>query len=218
MLLPWAGDVAAVLLAWFPGQEGGHALADVLLGRAEPGGRLPVTWPASEDGLPPAAPTDGALDYTEGVFVGHRAYDRDGRRPHFPFGHGLGYTTWEYESVAAPAAVPAGDDVPLTVRLRNAGRRSGREVVQVYASRPGSAVERPIRWLAGFAAVEARPGEAVAVDVRVPARALRHWDAAAGGWTTEPGPVRVEVGRSSRDLRLRADVDLTEGAPVAAAG
>jgi beta-glucosidase len=209
VLLPWAGDVAAVLLAWFPGQEGGHALADVLLGRAEPGGRLPVTWPASEDGLPPVTPADGVLRYDEGIFVGHRAYDRDGRRPLFPFGHGLGYTTWEYEAAEAPATVAAGDDVPVTVRLRNAGPRPGREVVQVYASRPGSAVTRPVRWLAGFAAVEAGPGEAVTVEVRVPGRAFRHWDA-AGGWATEPGAFRLETGRSSGDLRLSTELVLTE--------
>ncbi len=96
VLLPWADDVAAILLAWFPGQEFGNALADVLTGAVEPGGRLPTTWPKTEEGLPSTAPQDGVLSYDEGIFVGYRAYERDGREPLFPFGHGLGYTTWEY--------------------------------------------------------------------------------------------------------------------------
>ena len=184
VLLPWADDVAAILLAWFPGQEFGNALADVLTGAAEPGGRLPTTWPRTEEGLPPTQPQDGVLSYDEGIFVGYRAYERDGREPLFPFGHGLGYTTWEYLAVE-----PAGSHV--TVRLRNTGARRGREVVQVYASRPDSAVERPPRWLAGFEIVEAGPGEEVAVDVTIAPRALAHWD---GGWTVEPGEYRSGQG------------------------
>jgi len=183
VLLPWADDVAAILLAWFPGQEFGNALADVLTGAVEPGGRLPTTWPASEEGLPSTRPAGGVLDYDEGLFVGYRAYDRDGRQSLFPFGHGLGYTEWEYLAVEQ-----AGGRV--TVRLRNAGARRGREVVQVYASRPGSAVERPPRWLAGFAIAEADPGEEVAVEVTIAPRALAHWD---GGWTVEPGEFRFEA-------------------------
>jgi beta-glucosidase len=187
VLLPWADDVAAILLAWFPGQEFGNALADVLTGAVEPGGRLPTTWPASEAGLPSTTPQDGVLAYDEGLFVGYRAYDRDGREPLFSFGHGLGYTRWEYLAVE-----PA--DGHVTVRVRNAGARRGREVVQVYASRPNSAVERPPRWLAGFAVVEADPGEEVVVDVTIAPRALAHWD---GGWVVEPGEFRFEAQASS---------------------
>jgi beta-glucosidase len=195
VLLPGA-DVPAVLLTWFGGQEFGHALADVLLGHAEPGGRLPTTWPATEDGLPAVCPRDGVLTYDEGVFVGYRAYDRDGREPRFPFGHGLGYTEWEYLDVSA------GDNRTVRVTLRNVGDRRGREVVQVYASRSApSAVERPPRWLAGFATAEADPGETVAVEVAVPARALAHWDTDAHGWAIEPGTFVLAAGRSSRDLR-----------------
>ena len=103
VLLPWADEVPAVLLTWFPGQEFGHALADVLLGDAEPGGRLPTTWPATTDGLPSTQPVDGTLTYDEGIFVGYRAYERDGRTPLYPFGHGLGYTSWEYLELACDA-------------------------------------------------------------------------------------------------------------------
>jgi beta-glucosidase len=199
VLLPWAGTVPAVLLSWFPGQEFGNALADVLLGDTEPGGRLPTTWPASVDGLPGTQPDGGALTYDEGIFVGYRAHDRDGREPRFAFGHGLGYTPWEYLGIeASPGAV--------RVRLRNAGSRRGREVVQVYASRPGSAVERPPRWLVGFAGVEADPGEEVTVEIAVPPRALAHWDGDAHAFAVEPGDFDIAAGRSSRDLRCSTSV------------
>ena len=200
VLLPWADDVAAVLLAWFPGQEFGNALADVVLGRAEPGGRLPTTWPAGEGDLPSTQPADGALAYDEGIFIGHRAYDRAGRRPRYPFGHGRGYTRWEYTGLEAPASVPAGEDAEVRVRLRNTGERPGREVVQLYAGRAGGAVERPVRWLAGFAVVDAEPGEEVTAVVRVAARALEHWDAEAGCWTVEPGAFTLAAGSSSAVL------------------
>ncbi|WP_232806934.1 beta-glucosidase family protein [Geodermatophilus chilensis] len=201
VLLPWADDVPAVLLTWFPGQECGNALADVLLGVSEPGGRLPVTWPADEEGLPSPRPVGGTLRYDEGLFVGHRRHDRDGREPRFRFGSGLGYTTWEYLSAEAGASA-------VTVRLRNTGGRRGREVVQVYAARPDSAVERPVRWLAGFAVVEAGPAEEVAVTVDLPERTFQHWDEAAHRWATEAGAFRLHVGPSSGVLPLALDVQV----------
>jgi beta-glucosidase len=206
VLLPWADDAPAVLLAWFPGQEFGNALADVLLGVVEPGGRSPVTWPSTEEGLPSTQPVDGRLDYAEGLFIGYRSYDREGREPRFRFGHGLGYTTWEYLSAAA-----AGDDgagTTVTVRVRNSGTRPGREVVQVYASRPDSAIERPLRWLVGSAGVEAEPGAETTATISVPRRAFQHWDAEAHRWTDEPGIFRLHVGSSSGVLPLGCDVDV----------
>jgi beta-glucosidase len=208
VLLPWAEEVAAVLLAWFPGQEFGNALADVLLGQVEPGGRLPTTWPTTDDGHPPVVPTDGRLDYAEGLLIGYRAQ----RQPRYPFGHGLGYTTWSYDSVTAPATVPAGCDATVLVRVRNTGHRPGREVIQVYASRPDSTVERPDRWLAGFGAIEVAPGRTADVEVTVPARALQHWDPTTG-WTTEPGPYRLDAGRSATDLRRTTTLTVTPAAP-----
>jgi beta-glucosidase len=213
VLMPWAGDVAAVLLAWFPGQEFGNALADVLLGEAEPGGRLPMTWPKDEAGLPSPRPADGVLTYTEGLFIGYRGYDRDHRAPLFPFGHGTGYTTWAYESITLDCDVPgpagtgpaAPGAVSACVTVRNTGARRGREVVQVYASRPGSAVERPAKWLVGFAAVDADPGETVTVGILIPERAFQHW--ADGAWRTEPGPFTLSAGPSSASLPLTASLD-----------
>jgi beta-glucosidase len=190
VLLPWADDVAAILLAWFPGQEFGNALADVLLGEAEPGGRLPVTWPDSEAGLPSTQPEDGVLSYEEGLAIGYRD---PARTALYPFGHGLGYTTWEFLAIE-----PDG-----RVRVRNTGSRAGRTVVQVYASRPNSAVERPQRWLAGFAAVSAAPGEEAVATVPVARRAFEHWD---GGWQLEPGTFILEAGPSSAELPIRTEI------------
>jgi len=219
VLLPWAGDVGAVLLTWFGGQEFGNALADVLLGEAEPGGRLPTTWPASEDGLLSGQPAGGVLSYTEGLFIGYRAFDRDGREPLFPFGYGRGYTTWSYDSItvdcdeANPAGAPGvggqgvgGQSVAVCVEVRNTGSRPGREVVQVYASRPDSAVERPAKWLAGFTAVDADPGETVNVGILLPERAFQHW--ADGGWTLEAGTFGLAAGSSAASLPLTASVTL----------
>jgi beta-glucosidase len=214
VLLPWADEVAAVLLSWFGGQEFGHALADVLLGDAEPGGRLPTTWPASEEGLPSTQPSDGVLTYTEGLFIGYRGYDRDGREPLFPFGHGAGYTSWSYESITvdcdpAGGIGPAGPGTAVCVEVRNTGARRGREVVQVYASRPDSEIERPAKWLAGFAAVEADPGETVNVGVLLPGRAFQHWS--EKGWAIEAGTFALVAGSSSAVLPLSGSVQL-EGA------
>ncbi len=201
VLLPWADEVAAILLAWFPGQEFGNALADVLLGAVEPGGRLPTTWPAVEDGhLPATLPVDGVVAYDEGLFIGYRAYDRDGREPRYRFGHGLGYTSWEYLSVDAPAGIAPGADATVRVRLRNTGPRTGREVVQVYLSAPAGGVERPVRWLAGYAAVSTDPGQEVTVPVTLRGRAFAHWEVAGGSWRTEAGTYQVRAGHSSGDL------------------
>jgi beta-glucosidase len=205
VLLPWADEVAAVLLAWFPGHEFGNALGDVLVGSAEPGGRLPATWPASEDGLPGTQPTDGVLTYDEGLYIGYRWYDREKREPRFPFGHGLGYTTWEYTALEGRSEAAAGEPVEVTVRVRNTGDRAGREVVQVYASRPDSGVERPRRWLAGFATVDAEPGDEVAATVRLSPRAFQHWD--TGGWTTEAGTYTLAAGGSSAALPVETSID-----------
>jgi beta-glucosidase len=207
VLMPWTQEVAAVLLTWFGGQEFGHALADVLLGDTEPGGRLPTTWPASEAGVLSTQPVDGVLTYTEGLHIGYRGYDRDGRAPLYPFGHGTGYTTWSYDSITVDCNVPgSGLRAAACVQVRNTGARRGREVVQVYASRPDSAVERPVKWLAGFAVVEADPGETVDVGIGIPERVFQHWS--DGGWTLEPGTFALAAGPSSASLPLAGRVEL----------
>ena len=223
--MPWREDVAAILLTWFPGQEAGNALADMLLGRVEPGGRLPTTWPAEVADVPvlDTQPVDGTLVYSEGLHVGYKAWLQNEVAPAFPFGHGGGYTTWTYLDVepAAEAAHGHGghgsgghgagspaSGAAVTVRLRNSGPRSGREVVQLYLARPDSAVERPLLWLGGFASVEAAAGQTVEVVVPVDPWALRHWDEAAADWAVEAGRFEVRVGRSVGDLRLATVIEV----------
>ncbi|MBV2362841.1 beta-glucosidase [Streptomonospora nanhaiensis] len=210
VVMPWREDVAAVLVTWFGGQELGAALADVLLGAEEPGGRLPTTWPAEEADVPviEVRPADGRLVYDEGVFVGYRAWQRAQTPPAYWFGHGLGYTTWEYTGVEARPAADGG--VTVTVGLTNTGGRAGREVVQVYLEPRGTAeaAERPRRWLAGFAAVSAEPGGSAEAVVVLPPRAAQVWDTAAHAWRTVPGTYDVVVGRSAGDTRLTAPVEI----------
>ncbi len=224
--LPWADEVAAVLLAWFPGQEAGHALADVLLGRAEPGGRLPTTWPVRAADCPvlSTTPTDGVLAYEEGVFIGYRAWERGvvvppantaersagtesprsgaertAVAPRFSFGHGLGYTSWEYVRLRA-------DRAAVTVTVRNTGSRAGREAVQIYAGPLEPDESRPRRWLAGFASVAAEPGESVTATIDLPERTWQVW---ADGWKTIAGEYRLEAAHSLADTRLQATITVT---------
>jgi beta-glucosidase len=209
--MPWADDVAAVLLAWFPGQEGGAALADVLLGRVEPGGRLPTTWPARLADCPVTnvTPLGGVLAYDEGVFIGYRAWERAAVPPAFWFGHGLGYTTWTYESAAFTPAASPGELGVLRVRVRNDGPRAGREVVQVYLAPRDADPDRPRRWLAGFATVSAAPGQSAEAVIAVPRRAAETWDASAGAWRLRPGAYAIEIGRSAADRRLVTPIEVT---------
>jgi len=204
VLLPWAEEVAAILLTWFGGQEAGAALADVLLGVLEPGGRLPTTWPKAEQDCPilDVRPHDGVVRYDEGVFIGYRAWQRSGVAPRYAFGHGQGYTTWQYETLAV-----SGTEAVVT--LTNTGARTGREVVQLYlgptgenpfgAGPGGIAVDRPEQWLAGFANVEAHPDETVTVRIPLPERAFQIWD---DGWHTVPGTYRATAAHALDQPRL----------------
>ncbi|MGW3034908.1 beta-glucosidase H [Streptomyces sp. NPDC001178] len=200
--LPWRDEVAAVLLSWFPGQEGGAALADVLTGAHEPGGRLPTTWGSLSDApVTQVVPERGELAYTEGVFIGYRAWEKHGRTPSYPFGHGLGYTDWAYESVEV-------DGTTATIRVRNSGERAGREVVQVYLAPAEPGPDRPARWLAGFAGVEAGPGETAEAVVEIPRRAFEVWDEETNAWSLVKGSYEIQVSRSITDRRLTATINV----------
>jgi beta-glucosidase len=201
VLLPWASSVAAILLTWFPGQEGGAALADVLLGVTEPGGRLPTTWPRLAEDCPvlEIAPKDGVVEYDEGVFVGYRGWLRSGNTPLYAFGHGAGYTTWRYDEMAVNAT-------EAVVTLTNAGGRAGREVVQVYVCPAVPDSTRPQRWLAGFANVPARPDETVTVRIPLPPRTFQVWDE---GWTTVPGDYEVIAAHALDEPRLSSTVTIS---------
>jgi len=201
VLMPWADDVAAIMQVWLPGQAFGDALAHVLAGDLEPGGRLPVSFPRAESDSPVfhARPDNGALVYGEGLLLGYRGFDRSGTSPLFAFGHGLGYTSWEYVSIAYHDGV-------VMVGLRNTGARRGREVVQVYVEGPDDNRSRPTRALAGFASVTAEPGEVVEAEIELSPRAFMRFDEEPRGWAVHGGTYTLHAGRSSRDLRVKHEV------------
>ncbi|MFJ6158610.1 beta-glucosidase [Pseudarthrobacter sp. NPDC092184] len=216
VLLPWRNEVAATLIGYFGGQEFGHALTDILTGATEPGGRLPTTWPATQEDVPVINVTpapDGTLTYDEGIHIGYRAWLKAGTAPAYGFGYGLGYTDWTLDSAAAPAGAAPGETIPVTVTLTNTGARPGKNVVQVYAEKPGSAVDRPVRWLVGSAPVRADAGETATAVLVVPTQLLAYWD---NGWTYETGSYTLRIGTSVTDLPLEITLTLstasTEGA------
>jgi beta-glucosidase len=210
VLLDWAERVPAVLLAWYPGQEFGDALAEVLLGRAEPGGRLPMTFPAWPEDAPmlepgPDDPAANEWHYREGLFVGYRHYDRHQLTPAFCFGYGLGYTTFDYEDLRLERN---GVTAEVAVRVRNTGSRRGKTVVQLYVG--SEHAERPAWELKDFRSVVLDAGAEEDVRFMLSERAFSEWSAELGDWAIIPGAHTVAVGTSSRDLRLTARLaDLT---------
>lgn len=210
VLMPWRDQVAATLIGYFGGQEFGHALADILTGKAEPGGRLPTTWPARQKDVPVINVTpeaDGTLTYDEGIHIGYRAWLKAGTTPAYVFGYGLGYTQWSLDAVDAPATATADTALPVTITLTNTGARAGKNVVQVYAEKPDSAVDRPIRWLVASVPVWAEAGETVRASVDVPTRLLAYWD---NGWTYEPGAYTLRIGTSVTEIPLQATLALVQ--------
>ncbi|GAB3808549.1 glycoside hydrolase family 3 C-terminal domain-containing protein [Humibacter antri] len=212
--MPWRSRVAAIVHGHFGGQEFGAAVSDVLCGAVEPGGRLATTWPAQLEDAPVShvTPEAGLLDYAEGIAIGYRAWLGHDTEPAYPFGHGLGYTTWSLDAVTTATREA---EASVAVRLTNTGERSGKQVVQVYASRRDSAVVRPERWLVGFATVHAQPGASETADVVVRKRDLAYWSG-DGGWAYEPGAYELSVGTSVIELPLRAALYLADDGEFAA--
>jgi beta-glucosidase len=208
----WRHQVPAIVLLGYPGQEGGHALADVLLGHVSPSGRLPFTMPVEHGHLPPFDPTAHRVTYD--LWHGYRLLARDGHPAAFPFGHGLSYTT--FETGAVQAALDLVDGLPSAVRLTatvtNTGQRDGAEVVAVYAEPPSTAQpERPARWLAGFARVAVAAGASERVVVEVPVRRLAWFDEAADAFRLQSGRYCLRLGRHAEDAAGPAvTVDLPE--------
>ncbi|MEQ1699203.1 MAG: glycoside hydrolase family 3 C-terminal domain-containing protein [Ilumatobacteraceae bacterium] len=204
--MPWLHDVHAVLMSWFPGQEMGEAIADVLLGEVEPQGRLPVSFPARLEDTPAFEHDpgrNGVANYLEGRLLGYRWYDTVGREPLFPFGFGLGYTPAVITSAVAP------DAHTVEVQLHNPGGRDAVEVVQVYAHRVGyerAPGDEPEQWLVGFVKVPVPAGGDVAATVTIDANAYRRWDVDAHAWAFLTEPFELRVGHSSRDIAVRLTV------------
>ena len=212
----WSSAVNAIAMAWFPGEQGGNAIADVLFGDVNPAARLPLTFPralqdTSANGFYPGTETD--LEYGEGIFVGYRHFDKDNITPLFPFGHGLSYTTFEYSNLTVPAKVEPGKKIPVTLTLKNSGARAGAEVVQLYIAEAKPKTERPPKELRGFQRVTLKPGESRVLKFEIEPRALAHFDAIRHDWLTDNGVFEVQIGSSSRDIRARANLELAPPAP-----
>jgi beta-glucosidase len=215
--LPWADDVPAILQWWFPGMAGGEALARVLVGDVDPGGRLPMTVPFDVADAPcdiSHADPPGQLRYTEGLDVGHRWYLSSGITPRWWFGHGLSYAPCSWGRASGPARWEVGDEpILLRVPVTNPGHRAGTEVVQAYLRRPGSSVDRPAWVFGGSTKVEVGPSETVEVDVAIDPATLRHWDVDGSAWAIEPGPLEVRIARSAGDPGDVVTVEIVEPLP-----
>lgn len=208
----WLDKVPAVVEAWYPGQEGGRAVAEALFGDVNPSGRLPVTLPHSWEECPaygnyPGA--DGKVYYKEGIYIGYRYYDTKNIAPLFPFGHGLSYTKFEYGGLKISPET-TGQDVRVRVSLdvKNAGARAGKEVVQLYVRDLESSVDRPVHELKGIRKISLEPGETKKVTFEIDRRSLSFFDPKKNQWVAEPGQFEIQVGASSRDIRQKGILTL----------
>ncbi len=205
----WIDGVPALVDAWFPGQAGGRAVAEVIFGDVNPSGHLPDTfekdWPDNPSyGHYPGR--HGTVDYAEGIYVGYRGFDRNGVKPRFPFGHGLSYTTFDMRN---PTVVDVGGGAfRVSVDVANTGHRAGATVAQLYVRPPaGGPVDRPPQELKGFARAELQPGETKTVTMTLDRRSFAHWDEATHDWAVVPGTYGLAVGRSSADICCTATAD-----------
>jgi beta-glucosidase len=209
VLMPWLSEVEAVIANWYSGQEQGNAVAAMLFGDAEPGGRLTETFPASNSQGPAKTsveyPGDGVqVYYDEGLAVGYRWYQSSGEKPLFPFGYGLSYTTFDLTNLRVTRA---GSELRASVQVRNSGHRTGSEVVQLYVKSPSGAGQ-PAQQLKAFAKITLRPGQAQTVQLTLPREAFATWLNSSVGWTVVPGTYGIAVGNSSANLPLRTQVNL----------
>lgn len=213
---PWLAQVPAVLLAWYPGMEGGNALARVLFGDVNPSGKLPFTFPRRLADSPAHALNaypgkEGTVRYEEGLLVGYRWFDTKKIEPLFPFGYGLSYTKFEYANLKlVKAAGTNGAVARVEFDLKNTGNRPGAEVVQVYVHQNQPSLPRPYKELKGFRKLFLKPGETQQISIPLDAGAFAFYDPARGGWVVEKGGYTVLVGSSSQDIRLQGELQQTE--------
>jgi beta-glucosidase len=215
VLMPWLGSVKAVLEMWYPGQEGGTATARLLLGSANPGGRLPITFPASPNDTPFAGHperlqgVDGQIVWSEGLFIGYRWYDQQDKQPLFEFGYGLSYTTFDYASLNITTTSDGGFDVSF--RVQNVGTVIGDEVPQVYIGPSPDApatVQQAVKKLVQFERITLLPGYWRELSLHVTQRDLSYWSTNDQDWVVGTGSRAVFVGSSSRDIRLIGSVEV----------
>jgi beta-glucosidase len=206
--MPWVDQVAAIVEAYYPGMENGNAVANILLGKVNPSGKLPVTFPVRLEDSPAyinaSYPGCREVIYGEGIFVGYRYYDMKDVTPLFPFGHGLSYTSFAYSALKVKKKVESGKEIEVSLTVKNTGKVAGKEVVQLYVSDLKSSLPRPPKELKGFAKVTLEPGEAKTVTFSLDERALSFYDPHQHAWVAESGKFQVQIGSSSRDIRLKA--------------
>jgi beta-glucosidase len=208
--MPWIEAVDAVVLAYYPGQEGGHALADLLFGDVNPSGKLTVTFPKRLEDNPAYIHYPGGKDvhYGERFYVGYRYYDTKLIEPLFPFGHGLSYTEFNYSELALPQTVKKGEKFQVMVTIENTGEVFGQEVIQLYIRDIETSVLRPLKELKGFEKLGLAPGESKIVTFDLDTRALSYFDDHVHQWVAKKGMFEVLVGASSSDIRLRGIFEL----------
>ena len=210
--MPWVDEVEAILEGYLPGQAGGGAIADLLFGHANPSGKLAETFPLRLEDNPSYLDFPGfndRVEYREGLYIGYRYYDKRRMDVLFPFGHGLSYTQFSYSDLVVSASEFCESDVlTVSVTVQNTGARAGREVVQLYLAYPEANVDRVPQELKGFEKVELMPGESKTVSIQLDRRSFAYYDVRASGWMVETGPVEIRVGSSSRDIRLKAVIQV----------
>jgi beta-glucosidase len=210
----WIDNVSALLHAWYPGQEGGTAVAQILFGDYSPSGKLPASFERRWEDNPTFNsyyPKTGEkrVPYSEGIFLGYRQYDRSTVKPRFPFGFGLSYTTFEYSDLkVSPAAADTGIPVTVAFSVKNTGLREGAEIAELFVGDSHSAVPRPIKELKGFAKVHLKPGETKSVTLTLDRRAFSYYDAGKSAWKAEPGDFAILVGSSSAHMELQGSFSL----------
>ncbi len=207
----WLGDVPALLETWYPGEEGGNAVAEVLFGDVNPSGKLPMTFLRRWEDAPAYGnyPGDGAVDYAEGIFVGYRHFDEKHLDVAFPFGHGLSYASFAYSNlVVRPVKGLRPVSVAVSVEVKNMSGREGAEVVQLYVHDVQSSVPRPPMELKGFQRVNLQAGESKKVTFTLDERSFAYYDEGKKNWTVEPGKFEIILASSSRDIRARTPVTL----------
>jgi beta-glucosidase len=210
----WLAQVPAVLMAWYPGQEAGRAPTAVLFGDANPSGKLPVTFLKRWEDSAAFGNYPGlnlTVDYAEGIYVGYRHSDKKNIEPLFPFGHGLSYTTFAYSDLkVSPAKAAPGQPVEVSLSVRNTGSVAGAEVVQIYLRDVQFSVDRPVKELKAFQRTMLKPGETQVVTLTLDQSAMSFYDETKKEWVAEPGLFEVQAGASSRDIRLKAEFELTQ--------
>jgi beta-glucosidase len=214
VLMPWLDQVAAVLEVWYPGEEDGNVVADLVFGEVNPSGKLPLTFPGAEADVPAHTlqqypGVNGTAIYSEGLEVGYRWFDSQKIMPLFPFGFGLSYTSFSVRNLKAPAEIGAGESLSLTLDVANTGARAGAAVVQVYVGAPAEAGEPP-KQLKAFAKVTVGPNQTQQVTMKLDPRAFSIWSKLKKSWTTVPGRYELFAGTSSRDLPLHSFVSVRQ--------